>query len=258
MIKLSNSDIILSQKRWEAIYKADKLKNYVNDPIIASYKKFLDKYRKDFKKGIFLDLGCGIAYTSSLLAKEGVCVLGIDLSNEAILKSRALFKKNNLKGKFIQADLLQLPLKDHSIEFIYSCMSLEYVKDTQRAVKEAYRVLKKGGKCVVIVPVISLTTLTYHQLRGDIPNLPIIKQIFEWFHITLLKGKYMHYGYEQSFTASLLKTLFKKAGFTLNSVDYFDMHYPISFVPRIIRPYFQKVLKFRPFWPLMYIEVRKE
>lgn len=257
MTKTNDSDVILSQKRWEAIYKADKLKNYINDPIIVSYKKFLDRYRDGFKRGIFLDLGCGIAYVSSLLAKEGVSVLGIDISKEAILKSQTLFKKNKLNGKFIQGDLLSLPLMDNSVSFIYSCMSLEYVKDTQKAINEVYRVLKPNGRMVAILPVISLTTLTYHQLRGDIPNIPFIKQFFELIHIKILKGKYMHYGYEQSFTASMLRRLFRNAGFTVKTIDYFDMHYPLVFIPKIIRSYFQKILKHRLFWPLVYVEAEK-
>lgn len=254
-----NFDIKLSKKKWEEIYSnKNKKNNYKKDPTVLSYKKFLDGYKKYFKKGIFLDLGCGIAFTSSLLAKEGYSILGIDISSNAIKASLDLFKKEKLKGKFIQADLLNLPLRNNSVSFIYSCMSLEYVKDTQKAVGEAYRVLKLQGRMIAILPVISLTTLTYHQLRGDIPNIPLIKDLFEFIHIKILKGKYMHYGYEQSFTPSLLRKLFLNAKFTVKRIDYFDMHYPIIFIPKIIRPFFQRILKYRLFWPLVYIEVSKE
>lgn len=252
-----SEDVILSQKRWEVIHKSQKIRNLSNDPTISSYKAFLNIYKNDLKKGIFLDLGCGIAYVSSLLAKEGVEVLGIDVSKEAIFKSKDLFKRNKLPGKFIEADLLNLPLKSNSVNFIYSCMSLEYVKDTQKAVDEAYRVLRKNGKIVIIVPIISLTTLTYHQLRGDIPNLPYIKNFMEWFHIKVLKGRYMKYGYEQSFTRKGLERIFKNSGFKINKVGYFDMHYPIAFIPSFIRPFIKKILRYRIFWPLVYIEAVK-
>lgn len=252
-----NDDVMLSKKRWENLHENQDFIDYKNDKIVLSYKRFLDKYKKRFKSGTFLDLGCGIAFVSALLAKEGVSILGVDISANAVKQSRNLFKKENLKGSFIQADLLNLPLPDENIQFIYSCMSLEYVRDTSLALKETYRVLKPKGMMVAIVPVISLTTLTYHQLRGSIPNVPIFKQLLELLHIKVLKGKYMHYGYEQSFTPSLLNNLFVDAKFKVNKIDYFDTHYPIAFVPEALRSCVQKFLKFRLFWPLVYIEVEK-
>lgn len=255
--KIKSSDVVFSKKRWEGIHKREKLRDYEKDETTLSYKRFLDKYKKDFKKGIFLDLGCGIAHVSAMLSREGIKIIGVDISKNAISKSKLLFQKEKLKGEFIQADFLELPIRDKSIKFIYSCMSLEYVKNTQGAIDEAYRVLEKGGKAVVVLPVVSLTTLTYHQTRGDIPDIFILKPLMEWIHFSLLKGKYMNYGYEKSFSVSNLKKLFKNSGFKIVKIDFFDMHYPISFIPSLIRPYFQSLLKLRPFWPLLYVEVKK-
>lgn len=255
-----NDDVKLSKEKWEKLHESQNLglnRDYKNDPTVLSYKKFLDRYRKHFKSGTFLDLGCGIAFTSAILAKEGASILGVDISANAVRQSRNLFKKENLKGSFMQADLLNLPLSDNSIQFIYSCMSLEYVRDTQAAIKEACRVLKPGGIMLAIFPVISLTTLTYHQLRGDIPNIPILKQIFEFIHIKVFKGKYMHYGYEQSFTLGVLRKLFESSKFKVNKIDYFDTYYPIEFVPLLMRKFVQRLLKYRLFWPLVYVEVQK-
>lgn len=257
---MKSDDVILSQKKWEQMYRQEAWSNnnnYQKDPTILAYKRFLEKYKEKFSNGVFLDLGCGVAWTSALLARKGVSILGIDISSEAISKSKALFKKEKLKGKFLQANLLNLPLKNESVSFIYSCMSLEYVRDTQKAVNEACRVLKRKGTIVAILPVISLTTLSYHQLRGDIPNLPMLRPLMEWLHINVLKGKYMHYGYEQSFTPALLQKVFTHSGFIVKNIAYFDGYYPIAFVPLIIRPYMQRLLKYRLFWPLVYIEAIK-
>lgn len=258
---MNSDDVALSKKRWEVIYKKtpwnDK-QDYHTDQTIRSYKHFLDGYKKYYRYGTFLDLGCGIGWTSAVLAKEGIRIVGIDISSEAIHKSKVLFQKEKLEGRFLQADLLKLPLKDASVDFIYSCMSIEYVRDTQKAVEEAYRVIKPNGIMVTIVPVVSLTTLTYHQLRGDIPQIPIIKQLMEWFHIKALKGKYMQYGYEKSFTPSYLRSLFLQAGFRVKKIDYFDMHYPIAFIPQVIRPLAQSLLKHRLFWPLVFLEAIKK
>lgn len=252
-------DVELSKDRWEKLHREQALgsRNRKSDKTIQSYKKFLSKYEKDFKNGVFLDLGCGIARVSSLLAEEGVSILGIDISFEAVWKSSLLFKQEGFSGFFLQGNLLHLPILDNSIQFIYSCMSLEYLRDTQQAISETYRILKPLGKIVAIVPVISLTTLTYHQLRGDIPNLPVIRDIMEWLHLRVLRGKYMDYGYEQSFTLSLLRKLFTNANFKVENIDFFDVYYPISFIPKIVRSSFRRILKYRPFWPLVFVEAKK-
>ena len=126
------NDVTLSTKRWEAIYKRDKLKkDFDLDLTIISYKKFLDKYKKDLKKGNFLDLGCGVAFLSALLAREGISITGIDVSKNAIEKSKKIFKEEKLKGNFIQGDLLNLPFKDKTFSFIYSCRSGEHTSELQ-------------------------------------------------------------------------------------------------------------------------------
>lgn len=253
-----SEDVVLSKQRWEHLHKKETLRRTIQkDPTIQSYWRFLSRYKKDFQKGALLDLGCGVAWVSSLLARDGVRVVGIDISREAINKSKRLFRTQAATGTLVQGDLLNLPFQDARFSFIWSCMSLEYVRDTRRAIEEAYRVLAPNGKMIAVVPVVSLTTLTYHQLRGDIPNVPLLKQFMEWFHLNLMKGKFMAYGYEQSFTPGQLRRLFESAGFGVNTVDYFPMHYPIAFVPAIIRPFVQSILTFRPFWPLVYIEAEK-
>ncbi len=136
-------------------------------------------------------------------------------------------------------------------------MSLEYVKDTQKALHESFRVLKPNGKIVAILPVVSLTTLSYHQLRGDIPNVPVLRNIMEFVHITVLKGKYMHYGYEQSFTVQSLRNSFAKAGFIVNKIDFFDTNYSLEFIPSTIRTHAKNLLRHKIFWPLVYVEAVK-
>lgn len=251
-------DISLSQKRWNALYKEDDITTHspIQDKTVASYIRFLSSYEPLMKDGM-LDLGCGIAWTGLELARKRIPVSGIDISPEAVLKSKALFEKARVKGTFLQGDLTALPFADSQFHFIYSCMSLEYVRDTQKAIDESFRVLIKGGTMIAIVPVISVTTLTYHQSRGDIVGLPVIRPIMEWMHLKLFKGKYMRYGYEQSFTVGTLRSLFQKSGFTVKKIDYFPMHYPLEFLPGPLRKFGRRLLHWRPFWPLVYVEARK-
>ena len=251
-------DVQISREKWDNLYAKDEIEEYKINTIQLSQKKFLARYRQYINKGIFLDLGCGIALQSLFLAKEGISTIGVDISFTALIKSIDLFKKRKVSGYFLQADFLDLPLKNNSIQFIYWGLSIEYVRDTKKAVTEAYRVLKTGGRIIVPFPVASLTTILYHQLRGgDIPRIPVIRGIMEIIHVKILKGKYMHYGYGQTFTVREIEKIFKESGFRVQKIDYYDIYYPLALVPSLLSPLLRNILHLRPFWPFAYIEAIK-
>lgn len=254
-----NIDAILSREKWGLLYHKNELKrDYRDDKTTISVYEFIIKYKHLFSKGIFLDLGCGITWNGAFLAKDGISLLGIDISYEGLYKSKLLFLRENLKGCFVQASFTNLPFKDNSIQFIYAGLSvLEYEKNPEPALLEAYRVLKSGGRMIATFPVASLTTLTYQQFRGDIPNIPLIKSISEFIHIKIFKGKYLTYGYGQTSFIGHIKKYFKNTPFQVLDVGYFDTYYPIEFVPVFLKPLIQRILKFRLFWPIAYVDVMK-
>ena len=50
---------------------------------------------------------------------------------------------------------------------------------------------------------------------------------------------------------------FKRAGFHVEKVDYFDVYYPLALIPVPLRPLLQKLIHLRPFWPFAYLEATK-
>jgi len=256
-------DVKLSKKRWDHIYSSHEQGDYSGskikeDEILLANVKFLRKYIDTYKSGVILDLGCGVAATTAIAVNKKATLIGLDFSIPALEQSMSLLKVLKKKAYFIQGDLLYLPLKNRSVDFIYSSMSLEYVKDIEKAVKETNRVLRPQGKIVAILPVISLSNLTYHQLRGDIPNMPIVRGLAETIHLRFLKGKFMHYGYEQSLSVSNLKKIFKRAGYRKIKIEYYPNAYQLKFIPSKLRKFFLKILQFRLFWPLVYVEAGKK
>jgi ubiquinone/menaquinone biosynthesis C-methylase UbiE len=252
----SGEDINLSKKSWDRIYK--EMNNEKEDDQSVSHTKFLDKHLENFpSKGILLDLGCGIAKTTLNLDKKGISVIGIDISLEALIRSKKLFSKYKKEGEFIQANFLKIPLKNNSVDYIYWGLAIEYVEDINQAVKESFRVLKKGGYILVPFPVVSIPNLTYQQLRGDIPRVPILREISRFVHMNVLKGRYMHFGYGQTLSNSYIQKVFKKVGFKKINIGYFDTFYPVEFAPEIMRSFFRHILKFRPFWPFAYVKAQK-
>ena len=98
-----------------------------------------------------LDLGCSSGY---LLADLRVrlpraTLIGVDLVPSGLRKARAHVPDALL----LQADVCSLPLKDASVDVAMSANLLEHVPDDERALAEIGRVLRPGGRAVIVVPV---------------------------------------------------------------------------------------------------------
>lgn len=95
------------------------------------------------------DLGCGSGQLSALLAPHVANVVAVDASSEMLRAARervAAFPNVALH----LGDLEQLPLADDSLDLATLSLALHYVPDPSRAVAEGYRVLRPGGRLVVI------------------------------------------------------------------------------------------------------------
>lgn len=251
-------DVQITKDKWEQVYKKEDEKLDLEGELqLSSYIQFLAKYLKIFKKGIYLDLGCGISRTSPFLVKNGVSFLGMDISLEGLKKAKIRLEKDKLNGYFVQASFLDIPIKESSLDSVFWGQALEYVDDTKRAVSEVYRILKPGGVLIATFPPLSVSNVIYQGLKGDIPDLPIIKDIIRWLHINIFKGKYLHHGYGQSLSSKFVEGIIKKAGFQVKKIDYYDTYFPITPIPEILRASVRKILKFKPFWPVAYIEAIK-
>lgn len=90
-----------------------------------------------------LDAGCGSGIRAKILAKKGARVTGIDISSEML----SLAKKHckGLKIQFDRGSIDNLPYKNNSFDIIAASLVIHYLKNPNKAFKEFYRVLKKGG-----------------------------------------------------------------------------------------------------------------
>ena len=93
-----------------------------------------------------LDISCG---TGELLKKlEGKADLyGVDLSEEMLSKAG---KKLSGKAKLQKADVHALPFKDNSFNYVISTEAFHHYYDQQKAVREMARIIKSGGKVIVV------------------------------------------------------------------------------------------------------------
>jgi ubiquinone/menaquinone biosynthesis C-methylase UbiE len=75
----------------------------------------------------------------------------VDLTEAAVGLARRRFELEGLEGEFRVADAEALEFADASFDVVYSHGVLHHTPDTRRAVGEVHRVLRPGGRAVVML-----------------------------------------------------------------------------------------------------------
>ncbi len=100
---------------------------------------------------IILDAGCGQGGSSLWLAeKYDVQVTGITLVPHQVKKGQktALKSQLNHRVKFFEQDYANTSFKDESFSLIWACESMCHAKEKLNFYKEAFRLLKPGGRLI--------------------------------------------------------------------------------------------------------------
>lgn len=157
---------------------ASPLVALIYDNAQAVLRKLLTTFRPPVEwlnipqDGIVLDVGCGPASVTASLARatgpDGL-VLGADRS-EAML-ARAVRAESGPQIGFLHADAQRLPLRDQTVDAVISLAVLQLVPDPARALGEMARVLRPGGRLVVMVPTAGRAARLWRGLSNVGPHV---------------------------------------------------------------------------------------
>jgi ArsR family transcriptional regulator len=101
--------------------------------------------------GDLLDIGTGTGRMLELLADRVETGTGIDLSREMLAVARARLERAGLSHCSLrQGDMYQLPWSEGSFDAVTIHQVLHYAEDPAQAVAEAARVLRPGGRVVIV------------------------------------------------------------------------------------------------------------
>ena len=98
-----------------------------------------------------LEIGCGLGTDGAQFAQAGADYTGVDLTNAAVELAQKRFELFDLRGTFETADAEKLDFADNSFDLVYSHGVLHHTPDTAGAIREVHRVLKPGGRAIVML-----------------------------------------------------------------------------------------------------------
>jgi SAM-dependent methyltransferase len=119
---------------------------YALEPHILELVPFADLAGCDV-----LEAGCGIGTDGCRFAQAGARYTGLDRSETALALARRNFVLTGLTGEFVQGTVTSLPFPDETFDLAFSHGVIHHVHDTQAAVDELERVLRPGGRAIVMV-----------------------------------------------------------------------------------------------------------
>jgi ubiquinone/menaquinone biosynthesis C-methylase UbiE len=97
-----------------------------------------------------LEIGCGMGYDSLEFLIRGVKVTATDLTPNAVKIASRHFELEGVQAEEVRtANALNLPFDDNTFDAVWSNGVLHATGDTPRAIQEARRVLKPGGRAMI-------------------------------------------------------------------------------------------------------------
>jgi len=161
----------------------------------------ISKYKNGQK---IIDFGCGTCDWNT----ENLRVFGVD-TNESFLKCA---KQENRIYDYMINDSCETKLPDETFDIVTAFEFLEHVKDYEKVIQEAHRLLKKGGYFIISVPY----DVTFSMWRSLFSLQVILRGYI--FGNPYYKARCGHINH---FSPDMIREAFTKYGFNIELI--FDM-----------------------------------
>lgn len=98
-----------------------------------------------------LDLGCGLAYGTALMAQHASSITGVDYDVTTVESNVSRYKSIPTLS-FQRASLPPLPFADNTFEVITMFQFIEHIHERKKLLEECWRVLSENGTLVITTP----------------------------------------------------------------------------------------------------------
>ncbi len=116
-----------------------------------SWKSLAETLLKLMPPLVIADLGAGEGTFSQLLAQRARRVIAIDNAEKMVEYGAELAREHGVDNlEYRLGDLMDPPIDDASIDLAFFSQALHHATNPQRAVAAAHRILKPGGRIVIL------------------------------------------------------------------------------------------------------------
>ncbi len=119
---------------------------YTMEPFIHSVAQFTRHRGKEL-----LEIGVGAGTDHLQWARAGAICTGVDLTQAAVALTRDRLAREDLQSNVLVADAESLPLAPAAFDLVYSWGVIHHSAHPDRVVSEIHRVLRPGGRFIVMV-----------------------------------------------------------------------------------------------------------
>jgi SAM-dependent methyltransferase len=137
---------------------------------LPMYRKVLEQLQLN-EDHLLLEAGCGSGMFSYLAIKAGAQLIGVDAAPGLLEVAR----RRNPQNNFMEEDLEALPFNENSFHVVTGFNSFQYAGSFEKALVEAKRVLKPGGRLVLAIwdkPELSDATNVLKAIGSLLPPPP--------------------------------------------------------------------------------------
>ncbi len=150
--------------------------------------------------GQVVEFGCGPGFFTRAVAKNAAYVLATDISQEMLVRSDV-----NLTGVenvgFEKVNCEHTPFPDDSFDTVFTANVVQILEHPDRMLKEAYRVLKPGGRLILL----------YYTFK----ELPV----FDRFRMMIrFLSRFHGVPYRHMMSMDEIRTMAEKAGFKVEGL----------------------------------------
>mgnify|MGYP000663305532 CR=1 FL=1 len=234
---ISNIDDLKHQDfKWRRLWDDFAPRAYDSLADLSIYKEMVEKML-EYLEGYdnILDVGCGTGNLLIRLAQKGKTVYGIDSSKGMLKKTKEKIKEiDGIESKIHLEEQYasKLLFADESFDAV-TCLNVLYnLKRPVDAMKESYRVLKKGGAYIITSPTpdVDVEKKIAPHLTKELQNPELDhKGLAEAFRFNMILER--EGGIEFKPSIEEYKTIADKIGFEIEFVEelYFGQNYLIKF-----------------------------
>lgn len=139
------------QKMFASISKKyDLLNDVLSFGIHKLWRKKSVKLAQPQSDSYVLDIACGTGDFAFEFERFSKKIIGLDFCEEMLEIARQKAIKRNSSVQFIQGDALKLPFDNDQFDIVSIGFGIRNVDDVSKSIQEIHRVLKKGGRAVIL------------------------------------------------------------------------------------------------------------